>query len=57
MLELASVDTFSVYVLEWIVWANVGVAAAFVVAVIALGVCCGVDCLRDRRKARLHGRS
>jgi hypothetical protein len=55
MLELASVDSFAVIVLQWVAWSNVGVAVAFAVGVFAVGVCCGVDCLRDRRKARLHG--
>jgi hypothetical protein len=57
MLELASMDTFALHVLEWVAWSNVGVAAAFVISVVALGVCCGMECLRDRRHGLLHGRA
>ncbi len=54
MVDLAAVDNAALIVLQWVTWTTVGVAVAFGVGVVAIGICCGIDCLRDWRAARSH---
>ena len=52
MLDLASFDSLALLALEIIAWSNVGVAAAFLLVLVAAIACAASDCLRDRRAAR-----
>lgn len=56
MIDLASIQVPLDTVLRLIVWADVCVAAAFLVAVIVLGICCGAEGVRERRKHRASRR-
>jgi len=56
MIDLASIQVPPDTVLQLIVWADVCVAAAFLVAVIVLGICCGAESMRERRKHRASRR-
>ncbi len=56
MIDLASIQVPLDTVLRLIVWADVCVAAAFLVAVIVLGICCGAESMRERRKHRASRR-
>jgi hypothetical protein len=43
MLELSLLDGFAVDMLRLVAWANVGVAAALLVAIGVWLVCCGIE--------------
>lgn len=55
MVELTSMDSAAFTVLQVVAWANVGVAVAFVAAVIVFGACCGIDSVRNGKQVRTHG--
>jgi len=52
MLELGWLDGFAVDVLQLVAWANVGVAAALLVAVVLWLACCGVEGRQNGKGAR-----
>jgi len=52
VIDLASIQVPLDTVLRLIVWADVCVAAAFLIGVIAFGTCCGAEGVRERRRQR-----
>ncbi len=55
-MEIASIDMLVVTAaLQWVVWANVTVAAALLTGVILFAICCGRDWLRARKQRTILG--
>ena len=52
MLDPSYVDSMALLALQVLVWSSVGVAAAFLLPLMAAMVCVAFDCLRDRRAPR-----
>jgi hypothetical protein len=52
VLDLASVDGMALLALQILAWSNLGVAAAFLLVLVAALACVAFDCLRDRRAPR-----
>jgi len=52
VIDLASIQVPLDTVLQLIVWADVCVAAAFVIGVFAFGICCGAEDMRERKQRR-----